>query len=150
MKRSIFFLISAALVGLGIDAQGPASASRFEVATIRLNTDCAGGGREQLSPGRFGIECVCLREVIRVAYGNVGGPSPARLPDVLGGPGWIDTDRYNIQATASGNAGLDQMYGPMMRALLEDRFRLKLHDEVRRLPVYNLTVLKKAAKLKSI
>jgi uncharacterized protein (TIGR03435 family) len=68
----------------------------------------------------------------------------------LGGPRWLDTDRYDIQATAPGNAGLDQMYGPMTRALLEDRFRLKLHDEARKLPVYNLTVLKNPAKLKPI
>jgi uncharacterized protein (TIGR03435 family) len=40
------------------------------------------------------------------------------------------------------------MYGPMTRTLLEDRFRLKLHDEVRNLPVYKLTVLKQAARLK--
>jgi len=69
-------------------------------------------------------------------------------PEVVGGPRWIDTDRYDIVATAPDNPGLDQMYGPMTRTLLEDRFRLKLHDEVRRLPVYNLTVLKQSAKLK--
>ncbi len=86
MKR---FLL-AALVSLGIDGQGPA---RFEVATIRLHNDCAGMGIEQSSPGRFSLDCVPVREVIRVAYGNVGGPSTARLPDVLGGPSWIDTDR---------------------------------------------------------
>ncbi len=40
------------------------------------------------------------------------------------------------------------MYGPMTKALLEDRFRLKVHDELRMLPVYELTVLKKP-KLKS-
>jgi uncharacterized protein (TIGR03435 family) len=148
MKRFILSLISIALVSLAIQAQEQAAA-RFEVASIRLDPDCA-GAREQQSPGRFGVLCVSLREVIRVAYGNVEGPAPGRLPEVLGGPRWIDTDRYDILATAPGNPGLDQMYGPMTRALLEDRFALKLHDEVTRSPVYNLTALKQPAKLKPI
>lgn len=149
IKRFTLFFISVPVLSLGIQAQQQASA-RFEVASIRLDPDCGGGAREQQSPGRFGVLCVSLRDVIRVAYGGVEGPAPGRLPEVLGGPRWIDTDRYDIVATAPGNPGLDQMYGPMTRALLEDRFRLKLHDEVRKSPVYNLTVLKQPAKLKPI
>jgi uncharacterized protein (TIGR03435 family) len=148
MKQLTLLLITASLASLGIHAHGQTAASRFEVATIRLDPDCGGGAREQQSQGRYGILCVSIREVIRVAYGNVEGPTPGRLPEVLGGPRWIDTDRYDIVATAPENPGLDQMYGPMTRTLLEDRFHLKLHDEVRKLPVYNLTVFKRAAKLK--
>jgi uncharacterized protein (TIGR03435 family) len=148
MKRFAAFLMAACLVLLRTHAQEQPSASRFEVATIRLHPDCI-GAHEQESPGRFGILCVPLREVIRVAYGNAEGrPSPGRLAEVVGGPHWLDADRYDILATAPENPGLDQMYGPMTRALLEDRLRLKLHDEVRSLPVYNLAVLKKTAKLK--
>ncbi len=150
MKRFTLLLMCAPLILMGIRAQGQAAASRFEVATIRLDPDCSGGTREQQSPGRYGILCVPLRDVIRVAYGNVEGSTQGRLPEVLGGPRWIDTDRYDIVATAPENPGLDLMYGPMTRTLLEDRFHLKLHDEVRKLPVYNLMVLKQAAKLKPV
>lgn len=142
VRRSLLVLASAC----AIYGQQP---PRFDVATIRLNTNCTGGAREQLSQGRFGVQCVSLRDVIRVAYGNVGGPAPGRLPDVLGGPTWIDTDRYDIEATAPGNPGLDQMYDAMTKALLKDRLHLKVHEEVRELPVYNLTALKDGAKLKS-
>lgn len=147
ISRFPFRLMSVLLASLGLHAQGQAAA-RFEVATIRLDPDCSGGTREQQSPGRFGVLCVSLRDVIRVAYGSVEGPPPGRLPEVLGGPRWIDSDRYDIVATAPDNPGLDQMYGPMTRTLLEDRFRLNLHDEARNLPVYKLKVLKQAAKLK--
>src|SRR5581483_5779220 len=123
--------------------------TRFEVATIRLNTACANGTREQHSPGRYGLRCAAIRDIIRVAYGSTGGPPQGQLPPVLGGPRWLDTDRYDIEATAPGNPGLDQMYGPMTRALLEERFRLKLRDEVRKMPVYNLTV-KGTARMKPI
>jgi hypothetical protein len=145
ISRSTFRRMSLLLVSSGLHAQAQV---RFEVATICLNPDCSGETREQQSPGRFGLLCVSLRDVIRTAYGNVEGPSPGRLLEVLGGPRWIDSDRYDIVATAPDNPGLDQMYGPMTRTLLEDRFRLKLHDETRNLPVYELTVLKQVPKLK--
>jgi uncharacterized protein (TIGR03435 family) len=123
MKRFAFLAISTTLFLPGIHAQGSDAAVRFDVATIRLNTACTGGGTEELSPGKFGLRCVSLRQVIRVAYGNADRSSTARPPDVFGGPGWVDTDRYDIEASAPGNPGLDRMYGPMTKALLEERFR---------------------------
>jgi uncharacterized protein (TIGR03435 family) len=123
---------------------------QFEVATIRLNKACVNGaGLEHLSLGRFGVECVSLRDYIRGAYGSYGfGRNPnVRPPKVLGGPDWVDTDRYDIVAKAPTEAGLDEMYGPMMRALLEDRFGLKIHSEIRELPVYALTAARGGAKL---
>jgi uncharacterized protein (TIGR03435 family) len=150
MKQFTAILISVAFLWLEVQARGQAVASRFEVATIRLDNNCDSGAREEQSPGRYGILCVSLREVIRVAYGNVEGPSPGRLPEVLGGPLWLDTDRYDIVATAPENPGLDEMNGPMTRTLLEDRFRLKLHDETRKLPVYNLVAIARALKLKPL
>ena len=123
---------------------------QFEVATIRLNRACVNGaGLEHLSLGRFGVECVSLRDYIRGAYGSYGfGRNPnVRPPRVLGGPDWVDTDRYDIVAKAPAETGLDEMYGPMMRALLEDRFGLKIHSEIRELPVYALTAVRGGAKL---
>ncbi len=66
---------------------------------------------------------------------------------VLGGPGWIDSDRYDIVAKAEGNPPREQLYGPMLRALLEDRFQLKVHRETKEAPVYLLTIAKGGAKL---
>jgi uncharacterized protein (TIGR03435 family) len=123
---------------------------QFEVATIRLNKACVnGGGLEHLSLGRFGVECVSLRDYIRGAYGSYGfGRNPnVRPPKVLGGPEWVDTDRYDIVAKAPAETGLDEMYGPMLRALLEDRFGLKIHSEIRELPVYALTAARGGVKL---
>jgi uncharacterized protein (TIGR03435 family) len=151
MVRSSLLVVSAALSWFAFHsiAQMP-QRDQFEVATIRLNKDCVNGaGLEHLSQGRFGVECVSLREYIRGAYGSYGfGRNPnVRPPKVLGGPDWVDTDRYDIVAKAPAETGLDEMYGPMMRALLEDRFGLKIHSEIRELPVYALTVARGGAKL---
>jgi uncharacterized protein (TIGR03435 family) len=140
----------AALVLFALPCVAQAPRLEFEVASIRLNETCVNGaGLEHQSPGRFGVECVSLRDYIRGAYGSYGaGRNPnVRAPTVVGGPGWIDTDRYDIVARAPPKTGLDEMYGPMMRALLEERFQLKIHSEIRELPVYALTVGRGGAKL---
>jgi uncharacterized protein (TIGR03435 family) len=151
MVRPSLLIVLAALSWFAFHsiAQTPQRV-QFEVATIRLNKDCVNGaGLEHHSPGRFGVECVSLREYIRGAYGSYGfGRNPnVRPPKVLGGPDWVDTNHYDIVAKASAETGLDEMYGPMTRALLEDRFGLKLHSEIRELPIYALTAARGGAKL---
>ena len=60
-------------------------------------------------------------------------------------PKWANSDRYDIQARASGNPTKDQ-FRLMMQALLADRFKLKVHYETRQLPVMAL-VFDKPGKL---
>jgi bla regulator protein BlaR1 len=134
----------------------------FEVASIKL---CAGGdsglnprgGRggggpdgQGPSPDRLNINCQSLRNLIRMAYitfpdGRRSVRTPA--PPIEGGPGWVDSDRYQITAKAEGAPGQSMMRGPMLQALLEDRFKLKLRRDTREVPVYSLTVAKNGPKL---
>jgi uncharacterized protein (TIGR03435 family) len=66
------------------------------------------------------------------------------------GPDWIysEESRYAINAKADDSAPQEVMQGPMMKALLEDRFKLKIHRETRETPIYALTVAKGGLKLK--
>jgi uncharacterized protein (TIGR03435 family) len=64
-----------------------------------------------------------------------------------GGPSWIRSDQYTINAKAEGTPSIEMMQGPMLQALLEDRFNLKIHHETREVPVYLLTVAKGGSKL---
>lgn len=157
-----------AIVGLLIVLPALAQSPRpeFEVASIRLNVN---GGpwvfNGQKSPGTFASENQTLRALIQEAYGR---PSGKRnwLPvfvaagtgfPILGGPKWIGSDRYDITAkwTASPDAyatvqSIDKTQAEMdlrLRALLEQRFKLKLHRETRELPVYELRIAK-AGKLR--
>ena len=68
---------------------------------------------------------------------------------ISGGPSWINSERYTILAKAEGTPSQPMMRGPMLRALLEDRFRLKIRPETREVRVYNLAVVKSGAKLKA-
>lgn len=89
-----------------------------------------------------------LRQLIQAAYiGFANGPNPSsKRVQTSGGPGWIDSDLYDIIAKAEGEPPLDQMAGPMLQALLEDRFKLKMHRETREVPVYVLTPGKNGVK----
>jgi uncharacterized protein (TIGR03435 family) len=67
---------------------------------------------------------------------------------IKGSPAWLRSDRYTIDAKAARPESIAMMRGPMMRALLEDRFKLKIHREDREVPVYELTLAKGRSKLR--
>jgi len=142
-------VIGAAPGGFAQSAPRPA----FEAAAIRRNKNCDRGGRSggMSSPGRITLECAALRDLILTTYEIYGGnPNSASFRmQVLGGPPWIESDRYDFTLKAEGNPPPAQMYGPMLQALLEDRFRLRLHRETREAPVFLLSVAKNGARLQA-
>jgi hypothetical protein len=70
------------------------------------------------------------------------------IPQVGGGPDWIKTDHWNIDAKADhGGYNLDQLH-EMYRNMLADRFKLKFHRETREGSVYLLTIDKSGLKMK--
>jgi len=62
-------------------------------------------------------------------------------------PRWANSDLFTIEAKANGEPVDVVMRGSMLRAVLEDRFKLKLHRETREVPVYELVVVKSGSKL---
>jgi uncharacterized protein (TIGR03435 family) len=156
-------------VGTLVRAQSTTGATpKFELASIRPCRDGGGrgdtkngppGGSPIVSPGRLNTGCAALAGpyplagLIQRAYGRLGLGHPPALGSALpisGGPAWIYSDRYVINAQAAGKATEETMEGPMLQALLEDRFRLKVHRETRQVPVYALTVAKGGSKLQRV
>src|SRR5262249_38670113 len=66
---------------------------------------------------------------------------------VVGGPVWLDTDRWNIEAKAAHPAENDDAMMAMLRTLREERFHLKLHRETRTAESLFLKVAKDGPKL---
>ena len=58
---------------------------------------------------------------------------------VEGGPSWVRSDRFAIEAQVAGRATLDQLR-LMLQSLLADRFKLTLRRETRTQPIYELVV----------
>lgn len=69
---------------------------------------------------------------------------------LIGGPNWIDIDRFDVLAKLDGDARSmpHEQIQQMAQSLLEDRFQLHVHREVRDLPLYNLVVAKSGLKMK--
>lgn len=155
-RLAIAWIAAATLLVPAIPAQTPAAAPKFEVASVKVSTGCgSGGGRGGpsgggSSPERLDLKCLTVMDLVRTAYVQFadGKRRPAG-PDVpiSGGPAWISSERYDIEAKADGPESQEMMRGPMMQTLLEDRFKLKVHHETREIPIYALTVAKGGAKL---
>jgi uncharacterized protein (TIGR03435 family) len=132
---------------------------KFEVVSIKpcRSSDPFPGGRgaggSGPSPGRLRLECANVGNAIKRAYlqfpnGEKDGQMPSRPVDrVLGVPGWIDSDRYTIDAKTETPQPSAVLLGPMMQALLEDRFKLRIHRATQMQPVYELRVAKPGVKL---
>ncbi len=80
-------------------------------------------------PGRLSADA-SLQVLIEYAY----GVEPFQI---VGGPNWLPSKRYQIDATADTAASREQIL-LMLQSLLEDRFRLKIHRQTKELPVFAL------------
>jgi len=138
MNRSILALaVSFAAMA---QAQTPAG---FEVATIKPSDQNSQGEYIRLpSPGHLSITNMTLLGFIRFAYGEGLGTNL----EITGGPAWIDKDHYNLEAQAQGTPPLPELRR-MLRALLEDRFSLKVHTVSKEINVYALVLAKRDGKL---
>jgi uncharacterized protein (TIGR03435 family) len=137
------------------------AAPQFEVASVKPCRDADAGGRsgagQQSFPGRVHIECQSVMSLIAMAYVRYGSgrddpraeANAQRENRIQGGPGWIHSASYQIDAKPEGAPSQETMMGPMLRGLLEDKFRLAIHREAREMPVYELTVAKGGAKLQA-
>ena len=126
---AISVICSALLVGPGLLAQ---TQPAFEVASIRRNltSNQQGGGLAAPQPGgRFIAIGATLRKLVAGAYNGLR---------VDGGPAWIDTDRFDVNARADGERSPAEI-ALMLQALLADRFKLTVHTETHEMPVYVLT-----------
>jgi len=65
---------------------------------------------------------------------------------IVGGPSWMDTDRFDILANMTPGTTSTDM-NAMVRSLLADRFKLRVHHEMRELPVYALVLARPDGKL---
>ena len=128
---------------------GAVAMPKFEVASIKPCIGEAPNRSGSRSPGRLNRECQTVMDLIRAAYvtfANGHVDLVSSIP-IEGGPGWINSDRYTIDAKADGIPSEVMMSGPMLQALLEERFKLKVRRETKERLVYELTVAKGGPRL---
>jgi len=129
-RAAALALVAASVVAGALLARAQA-APGFEATSIRPNTRNA-PPIAMLRGGRFFAPNSTLRELIRVAY-------LVEDLQISGGPGWIDSDRFSIEATATAGVTADEAR-LMLRAMLADRFQLATHPEKRDLQGFSMIV----------
>jgi uncharacterized protein (TIGR03435 family) len=97
------------------------------------------GGPGTKDPGRIHYPYMSLKNILMNAY------------DVknfqIVGPGWLDTERFDITATMPPDTTKEQ-FRTMLQNLLAERFKLTIHRDTKELPVYSLVVAKGGPKMK--
>jgi uncharacterized protein (TIGR03435 family) len=111
----------------------PEELPQFEVASVKkLEGRVTSTALRTPGGGRITIVNLPLRTIIMQAWGGI------RDYQMSGGPGWLTTDRFTINAKAEDNAPRDRLM-LMLRALLVERFQLKYRVEMREMQAYVLT-----------
>jgi uncharacterized protein (TIGR03435 family) len=121
----------------------PAPTAKFDVADVHVsehsnNPSIRGGG--DLRGGRYSTRQATMTNLIARAYG-------VESRNVLGGPPWLDLDRFDVVALSPPRTSPDDVRA-MLRNLLSDRFKLVAHTDTKPLPAFALSVGKGAPKLK--
>lgn len=118
-------------------AGSPAPA--FEVTSVKRNMSGQGFITVTLAPTRPTFINFPVRQLIVRAYG-------VQPYQVLGGPSWITSDRFDVTAKTDQDVSMAQS-NLMLQTLLADRFKLKVHRETRQSDVFRLVKARADGKL---
>ena len=158
MVRRMTDLFAMAVIGvvaIPVFSQAPAAKPSFEVVSVKPNNSGSGSSSTNTNQGRFLATNVTVKTLMMQAY---------RLQDfqIIGGPNWISSDRFDIEAKPEEGAiplpqGPPDLAEPnridpmslMVQSMLEDRFQLELRRETRELPVFTLSIGKDGTKFKA-
>jgi uncharacterized protein (TIGR03435 family) len=145
-------------------AESAQAVPKFEVVSIK---PCkAGTGSVSGAHGKLRLECATADGLIRDAYLSYASGAPRQIdakagtlifplsPGLMrqpmkGSSGWVQSERFTIDAKAESPVNVEMMRGPMMRVLLKERFNLQLHREATEVQVYELIVEKGGPRLQS-
>ena len=137
MKRLAMLVVMIGAVGVAPRAQQPA----FEVASIKVSAPSERGGRQSMQPGgRFVATNARLDDLVLWAW-------RVHRPQLAGGPPWMTTARFDITALSGDPAISRPRMALMLRRLLEERFKLRVHTETREDAVFHLLAARRDGRL---
>jgi uncharacterized protein (TIGR03435 family) len=98
------------------------------------------GAGVRTTPGMLSARNATLKELIEGVYA-------VENYQVTGGPVWLESARFDVDAKPGSATGREQMLA-MMRLVLTDRFKLAIHRETKDLSVYAMVLTKGGPKFK--
>ena len=136
--RSISWIVFAAEAVWG---QTPGAGPKFELADVHLSSKPGNTSGGVLRGSRYDLHNATMVDLIRTAN---------NLDDnrkVVGGPGWMDMDRFEIAAKAPPSTPPETLR-LMLQDLLAERFKLAVHKDNRPMSLYVLSLGKGKPKMK--
>ena len=161
MSRIMVNASLAMLAGAWMFGQPATAPLTFEVAAIKPSAETGFRTGIQMQPGGgLRVNGATLKMLLTIAY-------DVREFQIVGGPSWISSDRYDILAKASGTGSETQTNDPRhmtdtqmktvreqmqqrLQALLAERCQLAIHRETKEQPVYALLVGKNGPKIQPV
>jgi uncharacterized protein (TIGR03435 family) len=142
MTRAVAGVSLIALLSSSVFGQAAETRPTFDIADVHVSAHVANPNMRGgvLRAGRYEILTANMVDLIRTAYG-------VDADKVLGGPSWLEWDRFDVIAKAPQGATAETAK-LMLQALLADRFKLVVHKDSHPLPAFALTVGKGGPKLK--
>jgi uncharacterized protein (TIGR03435 family) len=137
--RPVLLAMALLISAVSAHAQTPADAETFEVVSVKVRTEAA-GGQSATSPDRYTRMNVSLRGLIQDAYG-------LQAFEIAGGPEWAAGNvRFDVLAKAASVPTREQLR-VMLQHMLRERFALRTHRETREMPVYVLRLARADGRL---
>ena len=141
MRDQVLALFFVVVVVSALHAQaGGTQSLSFEVASVKRNTSGSLVANTTVEGNRYVATNLSVKDLMATAY------APLPRNRMVGGPSWINTDRFDIVATMEGTPTPPEIFA-MVRSLLVDRFQLAAHSETRDGDVYDLLVTRSASEL---
>jgi uncharacterized protein (TIGR03435 family) len=134
---SLVAIVMAATWGAAADEQNAAPGPTFEVASVKKSPPPGNGGVFINTGSRKGTSWNANNATLRSLVRTANVPRYQMEGQIVGGPVWVDGDRFDITAKVDAAATQDDVRA-MVRGLLADRFKLFTHSETRELSVYML------------
>ena len=127
-------VVAAGTLGTGPSAQSSLQDVPSYEASIRRNTtpDARPIGGQGRRPDGFVVTATRLSDLVGLAHDTF------IFGRIVGLPAWTSEERYDVVAKTGGEL---KDYRVLLQALLRDRFGMRWHTEVRRVPSYVLTML---------
>ncbi len=144
MMRLIAGISVIVLMAGGASGQSTETKAAFTVADVHPSARSTSpyiymtGGI--LRSGRYDLRKATMLDLISTAWG-------ISADRVLGGPSWLELDRFDIAAKAPQTTSQDTLK-LMLQSLLADRFQLKVHTDTRPVPGFVLSMGKGKPKMK--
>jgi uncharacterized protein (TIGR03435 family) len=137
-----FVFVAAVISAVPLRGQAPQARDKkpaFEVATIRRNTSLDGNvGMRIEAGGRLHVVNAPIFWLVAAAYSeSIGALRPSQI---IGAPSWLESENYDIEAKAANADDMSSFNKTrlLLRSLLEERFKLRVHREQRQMSIYAL------------